>query len=523
MPGLPTEHAEPQDVSQAASMTMMVPRSFLHTSIPTRSPRSFDEKDASPPRPRNSQEGRRASGNASPSTQSKSQSSSLSKAATAAPVTIPSRKTSLQAAGQTPSSSASTNSNVAQRPPPMAPKKIAPLDVTSLLAATSIPKRKTKGRPSQRLPEGDHVADFSRLLLDDVKSTEASSLSSSMSNPHFDGLFGNLDEVVEDGMIVGSQGLSSSVLSKRTISSESMPSLADDSTATSVNEMASPWSEKRSASSRIHRQLSSSLDCVEDHPLIHSELEIPDLPELETSRSVTPVKLPSRPTLPKARTSTFRSNLTASLRALKSAAQSVTSIAANPVLPPEDFLTSSVFSFKPELTDDKRPPPSEGQPSPALRRYLNPPHTEPGSPSELHAWHEHWSSDHMPVSLRHATDTRSPHSKSGPMTIPLQTCIPSGIRTPTASSPPVWLSADGQPTNRNTAGSLSLGSSLARQREPRENADFLRILVAEMNMRKAGKFSEQAESHASMWLPPRKPNETTVPTGQERWTVSTVP
>ena len=42
-----------------------------------------------------------------------------------------------------------------------------------------------------------------------------------------------------------------------------------------------------------------------------------------------------------------------------------------------------------------------------------------------------------------------------------------------------------------------------RQREPRENSDFLRVIVLEMNMRKAGKLGEEG-GRARIWLPARR-------------------
>ncbi len=45
-------------------------------------------------------------------------------------------------------------------------------------------------------------------------------------------------------------------------------------------------------------------------------------------------------------------------------------------------------------------------------------------------------------------------------------------------------------------------SLLPRQREPRENSDFLRVIVLEMNMRKCGKLSEREGGRARLWLPP---------------------
>jgi hypothetical protein len=64
---------------------------------------------------------------------------------------------------------------------------------------------------------------------------------------------------------------------------------------------------------------------------------------------------------------------------------------------------------------------------------------------------------------------------------------------------------------------MAVGSNIARQREPRENSDWLRILVLEMNMRRSGKFSEEAVSHARVALPPRKVDDKCVQNGRSRW------
>jgi len=47
------------------------------------------------------------------------------------------------------------------------------------------------------------------------------------------------------------------------------------------------------------------------------------------------------------------------------------------------------------------------------------------------------------------------------------------------------------------------GGGGGRPREPRENGDFLRVVVLEMNMRREGKL-ERASGRARMWLPPRR-------------------
>jgi len=54
------------------------------------------------------------------------------------------------------------------------------------------------------------------------------------------------------------------------------------------------------------------------------------------------------------------------------------------------------------------------------------------------------------------------------------------------------------------AGRASAIEPTVRQREPRENSDFLRVIVLEMNMRRVGKLDSKAVGKARIWLPPRK-------------------
>jgi hypothetical protein len=55
------------------------------------------------------------------------------------------------------------------------------------------------------------------------------------------------------------------------------------------------------------------------------------------------------------------------------------------------------------------------------------------------------------------------------------------------------------------AGRALSSPPVVRQREPRENSDFLRVIVLEMNMRRVGKLDAKAVGRARIWLPPRKP------------------
>ena len=502
---------------------MMVPRAFLHSSISPGRTRCLLEEQPRTSQRQGHEQLRRAK-NITPLPPSPSRTTSdPGQKAHAVPVSIPPRKR-VQPSSRPTQSQQDIPSLVAKPAPvqdsvqiPRAASGVQHID--ALLAATTIPRRKhARLKPSQKLPDCDHVAEFSKLLLADVKSTDDGSLAGSLSNPHFDGLFGEFHE--RSGQSSASiEGVPGSLVSLRSLSSESMPSLDNDSTETSLNDITSPFNDgSRSTSERRLRHLSSSEDCAEDHPLLHFDhldTNEPPLPEIALASSST--KLATRPTLPNHRTSTFRSNLTASLRAIRSAAQTVSSIAANPIIPPDDFLTRSVFSFVPELTDDKRPPPSADDPSPALRRYLNPPPTPSDSPSELHFWHDHPSSPRLPTAKRKGEGASKMPSPPISVAIPLQTCIPSAVRSAHASSPPIWLAADGTPTNRNTPNSLVAGSTIARQREKRENSDWLRILVLETSMRRSGKFSEEAEGHARMELPPRKVDDKCTSSGRNRW------
>ena len=388
-----------------------------------------------------------------------------------------------------------------------------------VLAATAIPiRRKPRQRPYQRLPE-HHVSEFSRLLQDDVKPGSNGSLSNSLGNPHFDSLFGHIDGLVESEMIVGSEGLDAGILTTRSISTTSVASLASPEDFSSAdNASLSPSISTVQSSPKI-RRLPRSESCEEEHPLMHYEQDDAPFPEL----SISPPERRSTP-----RTSTpnaFKSSLTASLKAIKSAAQSVSNYTTSTTIQPDEFLSHSVFDIQPSMTDDRRPPPSDGTPSPALRRYLNPDYSHhPDSPTQLHFWLDDRSPSTSPskspdpagflkpkIKKKYLKDSNA-KSASGtklPPIVPLATCIPSAVRTAHASSPPIWLTPDGTPSNKRTAGQFTGLSDEAfaafgglKQREPRENRDFLRVFVCEMQMRRHGKLAEGAEGKARMWLPP---------------------
>lgn len=72
------------------------------------------------------------------------------------------------------------------------------------------------------------------------------------------------------------------------------------------------------------------------------------------------------------------------------------------------------------------------------------------------------------------------------------------------------------PDPQSEAGRALLGATGVRQREVRENSDFLRIVVMEMNMRREGKLET---GRAKIWLPPREVSPVRERIGKvpERW------
>lgn len=536
---------------------MMVPRSFVQNplALSQRRPSNFSEKEALSTQRSISSRSR----SPSPSALSRalSQSPETRYQPSSDPVKIPDRNTRRQSTK--PERPAPTTLQIPTSAPANLPRK-GPLtkeSVQDILSSTTIPiRKKPRQRPAQRLPNCDYVADFSKLLRDDVQSQGDANLSGSWTNPQFDGLFGNIDGFIEDQMIVGSEGVDAGLLSTRSLSSDSMPSLAspDDFSTTDMPSV-SPATVRSPSDHRL-RQVASSEDCSNQHPLLSQE------DDYQFSGASTPELVVSSPPKPRRRDvleqkahRSFKSSLTASLKALKSAAQTVSNIATTPPLvPPDEFLGASIFDFKPELTDDRRPPPSTQPPSAAMRRYLNPRATMPAdSPAQLHFW-----LDEKPDPHSKATENRKPKLKvkkknqtAGsnssklknsrnrtaqlPPVVQLSTCIPSTIRTAHASSPPTWLEPDGTPSNKHRAAQtltdgtseFPYGEGQPRPREPRENRDFLRVYVCELNMRKCGKLADEAQGHAKLWLPPaaddkdkknKQGEKIEKKTGADRWT-----
>jgi hypothetical protein len=246
-------------------------------------------------------------------------------------------------------------------------------------------------------------------------------------------------------------------LSVRSISTESVPSLETDDESTlssSLNSTYSPWRRGTGLDARARIVSPPPEDCLLDHPLL-SPVEEPPPPKVPSETSFLGEETLKRVS----RRLNLKSNLTASIRVLKSAAKSFSSLSTSAAsVQPDDYLTRSILSITPQYRDEKRPLPCDHEPTPALRRYLNP-----------------WN----------ATYDDSPCTGA----IQMQT-----------------YSALPKPGDDEflAAAQLACGP-VGRPREIRENGDFLRIIVLEMNMRREGKLSDAAQGKARLVLPPRQP------------------
>ncbi|KAG0124377.1 hypothetical protein HOY82DRAFT_581806 [Tuber indicum] len=271
---------------------------------------------------------------------------------------------------------------------------------------------------------------------------------------------------------------SDSQLSLRSSSSESVPSLDNDDESTfSWNSVSSsPLSRRRSGGDPRFRGLSSPPeDSQDDHPLMwDSDDDVSNVPTLEPEIGFFSEDALKRIT----RRLNFKSNLTASIRVLKSAARSFSSISVStPLIQPDDYLTRSILSITPQFTDEKRPAPTLDTPTPALRRYLNPTNPVPDMPCTGAVQMQTYHSNRPDL-------TENKHSPSSP------------------SSPD------------------SNGSPVTRPREVRENGDFLRVIVLEMNMRRGGKLADTSAGKARLVLPPRQPCRLRAVGDPGRWEAS---
>jgi hypothetical protein len=139
-----------------------------------------------------------------------------------------------------------------------------------------------------------------------------------------------------------------------------------------------------------------------------------------------------------------------------------------------------------------RPKDIDGVPDPALRRYLNP--TQGVQPPPL-------SLDDFSSQVQQAL--AQPTSKDDEPALMIQMQTYSRSRRRQKGSKNVTHG------NLDRGEAAVLGQSLlaVRQREPRENSDFLRVVVLELNMRRTGKLDMKSPGRARVWLPARRNGE----------------
>ena len=349
-----------------------------------------------------------------------------------------------------------------------------PPSMAALLAVTSI--QHPRAFTSRRNGAGRRAA-IERLSPDDFRYSLSSSspkswsiLQSPPGDSECDRDRGTEAEV--DQWSIDSDSTVAPLSSYRSLSSDSMPSLDDELDFESPGSPGpltpAPRIGYQMRREKIYARV-MTLTYDDDHPLSPPELidAIPLTP-LPTENNdpilgATPSPAPKR-VLP------FKSNLTASLRLLKSAAKTFAATTSPKIYSPDLISRSpqlSTVPTRPRLTHS-----GNGRfPAPILSSNI----------------------DDLPFFLSSPIPT-APATSS----IQLATYTPSTLTsTATATAPPVFLPPANPPAEPEPKS-----KSTQRPREPRENSDFLRVVVLEMNMRRAGKLNNE-EGRARIWLGPR--------------------
>lgn len=374
-------------------------------------------------------------------------------------------------------------------------KQELPPAVAALLANTAIP------RPGRRPQSIKRSEQYQRLTVDAVLNHNSEKeYNSSVERSPLDLLLSPPDELHDAD--VDSDSASPSYMTSTTMSSEDMgtPSLIDSS---SGEASPSPGNFPLTPSFRARQQRritpnrkqervrepanSPPLEIVTDHPLSESdcinveELDFRVFSNSETEKSEDEAQVPT----PQPRKSAFKSNLTASLRALRSAATALSNLAA-PTIRPDDFLTRSIMTIDPRVpfTDERMPPRLEDMgedvATPALRRYLNP---TTNAPIEAH----------LPHSF---VQTSAPHKITA--SIQLQT-----YKVSAKALKPVVPRKSSTVSAESKIQDMAAGP-VTKQRDMRENSDFIRVAVLEMLMRRNGKLADNVPGRARWALPPRQ-------------------
>jgi len=366
------------------------------------------------------------------------------------------------------------------------PSALSP-SMAALLAMTSIPRsraRAIKDSKKDRLSPSD--------FRQSVSSTSPHSWSILQSPPDIDS-----DKDAEFDIEIGSITSLDTVEAEqeimiRSLSSDSMPSLdADGEMYTSPRSVSMPRtpSLRRAKSPRREKakllSTSEPLADGESHPLalsaVFERTESQDDDSIsdasDDAQALQVVRSRSR------QPSQFRSNLTASLQRLTKAARSIS--LPTPSVPTVLAINSRVLS--------------EGTPQAEHRRVLPMNNPAFSKKTSHHLSREEKTRQHLASDL-YFSSTPSEEYRPIVSSIQLQAYL---RRDPDddplidkATAPPVFLSSTPAPPM------LLPGVDHPRPREPRENSDFLRVIVLEMNMRRAGKLGD-VSGRARTWIGPR--------------------
>ncbi|OAQ98597.1 hypothetical protein LLEC1_06347, partial [Akanthomyces lecanii] len=242
------------------------------------------------------------------------------------------------------------------------PDALSP-SVAALLAMTDIPRHRQSARQKQRAPGPMTVQD---IVHHQHVSEKHLSLSLTGSSP-LEVLLSPPDtSPVEEDLSTCESPDSYSL--RYTVSFDSIPSLGDSYATDAASSLdSSPYF---TGAKRTRSPARKSLEPVRSPPHILSDehplsikLEDDEYPiVLEPVDEEPSLSVFSEPFKPLK--AAFKSNLTASLRALRSAAKSFSSINF-PTIPPDDLLSRSILTIDPNVpyTDERRPPVTEEMPS----------------------------------------------------------------------------------------------------------------------------------------------------------------
>ncbi|RMY50996.1 hypothetical protein D0863_14719 [Hortaea werneckii] len=419
-----------------------------------------------------------------------------------------------------------------------------PPSVAALLAMTAIPPpRPSRSRRNRRISIDELVQEWKK---DDAWRTFSPSSSPGLS-VLLEDAYGSSEEPD-----ISSEGSATAnvLLRSRSTSSDSVPSLdIDDRSVSSYGSPATPESFRHCKSPHVRSPRSykrgkalsqvNTEDTTLDHPLGPAPLSSDD-----DNNDLLPLSAPKTNLLTRKPRSSFKSNLTTSLRALR---KSLTSFNLNSVTAPTQRNPStSAFSDQmlwshpalfPRFSSEIRPPQIEGggPPTSAQRRYLNPssaslqgsspscqvktPPTNPISPltfeeqeapyqQALHAPYlaeaaavgESLPSIQMQTYIRRGAGEYSRRGNHTPAT-PRNTGGAVGVPSQPDAASEAGRALSCGSTGGNGEINLGEGSGIFRHREPRENSNFLRVVVLEMNMRREGKLES---GRARIWLPARQ-------------------